>query len=137
MPVTTISLTALAPVSVLVAVAVSAQAGAVAHRMAAMLVEPSKIGFRRPMVLLPAWAVRTGSPPLSPFPYQSSHCARQKQTNAPGFRETVTKAKPIASPKAHQSRTNHLLVCKWYSSVAEMSPGGGRTGSAPSVKRKG
>src|SRR5580704_2249005 len=124
MPVTTISLTALAPVSVLVAV--SAKAGAVAHRMAAMLVEASKIGFRRAMVLLPAWAVRTGSPPLSPFQYQSSHCAREKQTNGPGIRKAVIKPKPIASPEAHQSGTNHLLVCKWYAHVAEMSRGGGR-----------
>src|SRR5580693_1769851 len=129
MPVTTISLTALPPVSVLVA----AKAGAVAHRMAAMLVDPSRIGLRRPMVFLPAGAIRTGGPPLSPFPYQSSHEVREKQTNAPGFRGTVTKSKPIASPKEHQSRTNHLLVCKWYSFVAEMSrgrPGRGRRASS-------
>src|SRR5277367_3650262 len=123
MPVTTISLTAVPPV---VLVAVSANAGAVAHRMAAMLVEPSKIGFRRAMVLLPAWAVRTGSPPLSPLKYQSSPPAYEKQTNGPGIRKAVIKHKPIASPKAHQSRTNHLLVCKWYAHVAEMSRGGDR-----------
>src|SRR5271156_4505236 len=97
MPVTTISLTALPPVSVLVAV--SANAGAAAHRMAAILVDPSRIGFRTPIVLLPAGAGRPAGPPLSPFPSHSSRRAREKQTNHTGFRKAVPKPKLIASQK--------------------------------------
>jgi hypothetical protein len=89
------------------------------------------------MVYLPAGAIQTGGPPLSPFPYQSSHQAREKQTNDAGFREAVTKPKLIASQKEHQSRTNHLLVCKWYSPVAEMSRGGGPERLAPPAMLKG
>src|ERR1700761_2535907 len=122
MPVATISLTALPLASV--SVAVSANAGAAAHRMAAILVDPSRIGFRRPMVILPAGAIQSGGPPLSPFPYQSSRLVRQKQTISAGFRKAVTKPKLIAIQKEHQSRTNHLLVCKWYAPVAGMSRAG-------------
>src|SRR5580692_10305700 len=119
MPVTTISPTVAAPVSVLVAVA--AIAGAATHRTAAMLVEPSKIDLRKAMVLLPAGAVQFGGPPLSPFPYQSRQIGPRMQTNGSGFRGTVTKAEVNASPKEHQLGTNQILVCKWYGCVAEMS----------------
>jgi hypothetical protein len=89
------------------------------------------------MVLLPAVAIQIGGPPLSPFPYQSGRVARQKQTNSAGFRKAVTKPKLIARQKEHQSRTNHLLVCKWYARVAEMSRGKATGPIAGSARLKG